>query len=71
MFRNLTEEDDVGFDNKGLEINEQTGKAQSSRHFDETSPTRIEITRSQYDLKRLHEEMMFKQPHSKSSELLL
>lgn len=69
MFRNLNEDADVGFDNRGLEINEENGKTSNSRDFNGELSTKIEITRSQFDQKRLHEEMKFKQPHAKSSEL--
>lgn len=71
MFRNLNEDDDAGFDNKGLEIADEGGDVRSSRRrLDGVPSTKIQITRSQYDQKQLNEEMMFKQPQSKSGEFL-
>lgn len=71
MFRSLSEERG-GFVNEGLEISDEKGKVKSSRHYtpDDVSSTKIEITRSKYDQQRLHDEMMYKKPPSKSGEFL-
>ena len=65
MFRSLSE-DDGGFVNQGLEICEGNGKA--VKIYDDQSSTRIEIVRLKYDQKKLHDEMLYKKPTSKSSE---
>lgn len=69
MFRSLSE-DRGGFVNEGLEISDENGKVKSSRHYtlEDIASTKIEITRSKYDQQRLHEEMMYKKPPSKSGE---
>lgn len=71
MFRSLSE-DDGGFVNEGLEICDENGKNCSGRSFrfddSESSATKIQITRSKYDQQKLHDEMMYKKPPSKSSE---
>jgi hypothetical protein len=56
-------EDEGGFVNSGLEISEET-----SRQTSGDALTRIEITRSKYDQQKLHDEMMYKKPPSKSGE---
>lgn len=68
MFRSLSEERG-GFVNKGLEISEEDAKEQSSTRLTfENSSTKIEITRTKYNQQRLHDEMKYKQPPSKSGE---
>ena len=68
MFRNLSE-DRGGFVNEGLEISDEYGKGQSTKHFSFDNPsTKIEITRSKYNQQRLHDEMKYKQPLSKSGK---
>jgi hypothetical protein len=69
MFRSLSE-DNGGFVNEGLEISEESGKVKESFTFNGDPSTRIEITRSKYDQQKLHDEMLYKKPPSKSSELL-
>lgn len=73
MFRSLNEDDGGGFVNEGLEVSESCDDKQSNNALSVTlkDATEIQITRSSYDLKKLHEEMNYKQPQSKSSELLL
>lgn len=68
MFRNLRD-DQSGFVNEGLEISDEYGSSHSPRRFSmETSSTKIEITRSQFNQERLHDAMKYKQPPSKSGE---
>ena len=70
MFRSLNEDDVGGFVNEGLEVSESCDDKQSNNALSATlkDATEIQITRSSYDLKKLHEEMNYKQPQSKSSE---
>lgn len=67
MFRSLNE-DDGGFVNKGLEISDENGEVHGSRSCNEASSTKIEITRSKYDQQKLHDEMLYRKPPSKSGE---
>lgn len=69
MFRTLTE-DDGGFVNEGLEVfdDDNAKVTAESYSFDNNQSTRIEITRSKYDQQKLHDEMKYKKPASKSSE---
>lgn len=67
MFRSLNE-DDGGFVNEGLEISDENLAADASRRYGAPT-TKIEITRSKYDQQTLHDEMVYKKPPSKSSEL--
>lgn len=69
MFRTLTE-DDGGFVNEGLEVfdDDNAKVTAESYSFDSNQSTRIEITRSKYDQQKLHDEMKYKKPASKSSE---
>lgn len=71
MFRSLNDDDGGGFVNEGLEVSESCDDKQSNNALSVTlkDATEIQITRSSYDLKKLHEEMNYKQPQSKSSEL--
>lgn len=71
MFRSLNEEDGGGFVNEGLEVSESCDDKQSNNALSVTlkDATEIQITRSSYDIKKLHEEMNYKQPQSKSSKL--
>lgn len=66
MFRSLSE-DHGGFVNDGLEISDENAKVQEPKHF-AFSSTKIEITRSKYDQQKLHEEMRYKKPPTKSSK---
>lgn len=64
MFRNMSQ-DEGGFVNNGLEISEESLKESK---FNNESSTRIEITRSKYDQQKLHDEMRYRKPQSKSGE---
>lgn len=70
MFRTLNEDDDGGYDNNGLEVfdDDTANVTAESYSFDGSQSTRIEITRSKYDQQKLHDEMKYKKPASKSSE---
>lgn len=68
MFRSLSE-DDCGFVNEGF--SGENGKASRNGgdfKFNDGQSTRIEIARSKYDQRELHDVMMYKKPPSKSSE---
>lgn len=70
MFRSLNE-DEGGFVNEGLEVCDDDSARNTppeSYSFDVTQPTRIQITRAKYDQQKLHDEMKYKKPASKSSE---
>lgn len=64
MFRSLSE-DDSGFVNEGFASD--NGRV-SGYSYDDAPSTKIEITRSKYDQKTLHDKMMYKKAPSKSSE---
>lgn len=64
MFRSLSE-DDGGFVNEGFASD--NGRV-SGYSYDDAPSTKIEITRSKYDQKTLHDKMMYKKAPSKSSE---
>lgn len=70
MFRSLSE-DNGGFVNEGLEISDENGKVESSQNLSEELATRIEITRSKYNQQKLHDEMLYRKPPSKSGEFFL
>lgn len=65
MFRNTVSEDEGGFVNNGLEISEESLKVSKSNN---DSSTRIEIIRTKYDQQKLHDEMRYRKPQSKSGE---
>lgn len=69
MFRSLNE-DDAGFVNEGLDIDDEKRKVQGAKSFafNNGSSTRIEIIRSKYDQETLNAEMMYRKPQSKSSK---
>lgn len=70
MFRSLNE-DEGGFVNEALEVcDDDSAKATppESYSYDVSQPTRIQITRAKYDQQKLHDEMKYKKPASKSSE---
>ncbi|CAO1380564.1 unnamed protein product [Diamesa hyperborea] len=68
MFRSLSEDHGGGFVNEGLEVSESCDDKHSNNALSVTlkDATEIQITRSSYDIKKLHEEMNYKQPQSKS-----
>lgn len=65
MFRNTKLS---GFVNEGLEVCEGNESIED-RKKDNVS-TKIEITRTKYDQKKLHDDMLYKKPSPKSSEFL-
>lgn len=67
MFRSLSE-DSGGFVNGGLEISDENGKVEGSNSLNEELSTKIEITRSKYTQQKLHDEMLYRKPPSKSGE---
>lgn len=66
MFRNLTN-DDEGFINEGLEVNE-SGVEDSSMENYRNDVTKIEISRSHYNQESLFREMMYQKSPKKSCE---
>lgn len=73
MFRNL-KNDDEGFINEGLEVNEsgiEDSPMASIGNYEETSHTKIEISRSHYNQESLFREMVYKKPPKKSCEYFL
>lgn len=68
MFRNL-QNDDEGFINEGLEVNESGDASMPSiENYAETSHTKIEIFRSRYNQESLFREMIYKKSPKKSCE---
>lgn len=70
MFRNL-KNDDEGFINEGLEVNEsgvEDASIASVENYGETLHTKIEISRSQYNQESLFREMAYKKSPKKSCE---
>lgn len=70
MFRSLNEDDGGGFVNEGLEVSESCDNKQSNNALSVIlkDATEIQITRSSYDSQKLHQEMNYRQPKSKSSK---
>lgn len=71
MFRNL-KNDDEGFINEGLEVNESgvedSSMASIEEDYAESAHTKIEISRSHYNQESLFREMVYKKPPKKSCE---
>lgn len=70
MFRNL-KNDDEGFINEALEVNEsgvEDASLASIENYGETSQIKIEISRSQYNQETLFREMVYKKSPKKSCE---
>lgn len=69
MFRNL-KDDDEGFINEALEVNEGGVEDSMGSHvnYGESSHTKIEISRSQYNQETLFREMVYKKSPKKSCE---
>lgn len=70
MFRSLNEEEG-GFVNEGLEVcDDDSAKVTPPESYSVniTQPARIQITRAKYDQQKLHDEMKYKKPASKSSK---